>query len=351
MPTKISLYPIYGVADAVDDQPFDASVLPFDVVRGVTVENVTAMFNEDTFKWVRKEMGRHDLEDLQGVRYALTHRYANPQPGDGSPEDTQSERLVRYLAACLRLVRPMRQRASYLRGELSDNGTIDVRHFEHPVNLIEVPEVQKLFHLKNTDLDVFRAIAGDFLRAVEGNFWKFRMAVEFHDRGHFEDAYWKARYLLWCSAIEAIYTSHDWEHQGSRVAKERIKWFLIENTLIYEEGDIPNYVQPQPHTTVADVVDDIYNVRNFIAHGDRIPDEYFQRTGRHGINGELNILVVLNEAVSFIVRKSLVRILRENLLDHFACAGAAETYFALAGLTRSQIRQRQRRQGESDEQE
>jgi hypothetical protein len=213
MPTKISLYPLHALADALDSEPFDTSVLPFEVVRGVTVEQTATLFNENTFRWVANEMGRHDLNDLQSVRYALVHRYEVANPAVAEHADVDSERLVRNVAVCLRVIRPMRQRAGFMRGELRD-GAVDVQHFEHPVNLLEVPEVQKLFHLRNADLNLLRLVAGDFLRALEGVFWKFRMALEFHDRGHFEDTYWKARYLLWCSAIEAIYTSKDWEHRG-----------------------------------------------------------------------------------------------------------------------------------------
>lgn len=233
----------------------------------------------------------------------------------------------------------MRQRASLMRGELREDGTLDVQHLEHPVDLMEVPEVQKLFHLRNRDVDLLRAVANDFLRAMQGEFWKFRMAVDFHQAGHFQDRYWKARYLLWCSAVEAIFTSDHPEHRGSFVAKERIKWFLGTTTSIYDPGDIPNFV-PQPDITVGDVVDDMYRVRNFIAHGDRIPDEYFGRTMRRGLNGDLNVVAVLQEAVSFVIRKSLLRILQDNLLDHFSSRTTAEAYFAAARLTLAEIRRR-----------
>ena len=350
MPNKITLYPIYALADAIDGQPFNHSVLPFEIMEGITIEAVSPMFNDETFAWVRNELGRRDLADVQGVRYAIVHRYRTDDPIEGGNPDQQSEKLVKNLAACLRLIRPMRQRASLMRGKLRENGTIDMQHFEHPVDLLEVPEVQKLFHLRNSDAELLRAVANEFLRAMRGEFWKFRMAVEFHEAGHFQDWYWKARYLLWCSAVEAIFTSRDWEHRGSLVAKERVKWFLGANTSIYEPGDIPDFV-PQLNITIGDVVDDLYRVRNLIAHGDRIPDEFFQRQMRQGLNGALNVLAVLNEAVSFIVRKSLLRVIQDNLLDHFASAGAAENYFALAGLTLSGIRQRQRQQVPGDEEE
>ena len=125
----------------------------------------------------------------------------------------------------------MRQSTSIMRGEERPDKTIDTQHFEHPFHL-EAPEIQKLYHLRNYDLDLLKAVAPDFLRAMEGEFWKFRRAVDFHEGGRIQGAYWKAKYLLWCSAIEAIYTSHDKDHQGSLVATERIKWFLGEKTSI-----------------------------------------------------------------------------------------------------------------------
>jgi hypothetical protein len=344
MPNHVTLYPIYALAGGGDEQPFDAGVLPFQIVEGVTVEDVRPMFTNDTFGWVRNELGRRDLEELEEVDYAIVHRYTSDELADGGNSDRDSEKLVRNLNACLRLVRPMRQRTSLMRGELGENGNIDVKHFDHPQELLEVPEVQKLFHLRNADLELFRTVANEFLRAMANDFWKFRMALEFHEAGHFQDWYWKARYSLWCSALEALYTSQSSEHQGSLVAKERIKWFLGENTSIYDHGDIPNYIMPQPNITVGAVTDDIYTVRNCIAHGDRVPDDFFQRMMREGVGGELSVLQVLIEALSFIIRKSLLRILQNNLLQHFADAASSEAYFGAAGLTNAAIRQRGNRQ-------
>jgi len=112
MPNKATLYPIYALADMIDERPFDTSVFSFQVSEGVTVEDVTPMFNPDTFAWVRNELGRRDVEDLQRVDYAIAHRYAANDAGDGGNADVESEKLVRNLAACLRLIRPMRGRTS-----------------------------------------------------------------------------------------------------------------------------------------------------------------------------------------------------------------------------------------------
>jgi hypothetical protein len=145
--------------------------------------------------------------------------------------------------------------------------------------------------------------------------------------------------LLWASAIEAIFTSHGNEHKGSRVAKERIKWFLGQDTSIYPPGELTDLL-PDPRITINDIVEDLYQVRNFIAHGDKIPGHFLLDTLRDGLNGRLTIFQVLSEAQSFIIRTSLLKILQNNLLDHFADAGPAEAYFGANGLTRSAIGRR-----------
>ena len=55
---------------------------------------------------------------------------------------------------------------------------------------------------------------------------------------------------------------------------------------------------------------------------------------RRGFNGHVNCIEVLMEACSFIVRHSLLKILREDLLEHFASAASSEAYFGKEGLTR-----------------
>jgi hypothetical protein len=72
---------------------------------------------------------------------------------------------------------------------------------------------------------------------------------------------------------------------------------------------------------------------------------------RRGLDRELNVLDVLLEGISFIIRASLLRILEENLLDHFASGTAAEAYFGGAGLTRRGIEERRRPQAAADDEE
>jgi hypothetical protein len=74
-----------------------------------------------------------------------------------------------------------------------------------------------------------------------------------------------------------------------------------------------------------------------MAHGDKIPDPFFTVIMRRGINDQIPKREVLLEAASFIIRSSVLKILRNGLLEHFAGAGPAEAYFSAAGLTKSAL--------------
>lgn len=340
-----TLYPIYWLADQVGGRtPFDLSCLPFDIAEDVRIESVRERFREGEFDHHNGRLGTEVTNELRRVEFALVHRY-EPRPivvqGDVIGErlrDNESESLIRTLAACLRLIRPMRQHALLMRGKIREDGSFNVTGFDIPqLYLFEVPEVQKLFQLRNRDAEDLKTYAPQFLRAMRGEFWKFRMAVQFHELGYFQTLDWKARFLLWCSAVESIYTSHNWEHQGSLVATSRIRWFLNENTSIYAPDDVGNLFR-DPGITVGQIVASLYEMRNFMAHGDKIPEAYFTEALRQGLNGSVSKREVLLEAASFIIRASLLKILREDLLDHFADAGPAETYFSAQNLTKSVLR-------------
>jgi hypothetical protein len=340
---RFTLYPIQWLADEVDGHPFDKRQLPFDIFQGVRIEDVSQRFLKGTFDLFKARLGEEIIQKLERVRYALVHRY-KPETtfvnGEffGEVEQAQaSENLIRRVAACLRLIRPMRQSALFMAGSIRDDGTFDVPRFDSPpLHLIEVPDVQTLFMLRDCDAADLKTYTPEFIRAMGGQFWKFRMAIQFHELGHFQALDWKARYIMWCSAIESIYTSHAWEHKGSVVAKARIKWFLGENTSIYAPGDISDLLT-DPHITVGQILDDLYEMRNFLAHGDRLDDRFFTDYPRSGFQGQVQRWEVLTEAASFIIRTSLLKILRDGLLHHFADAGPAEAFFATQGLTRKML--------------
>jgi hypothetical protein len=329
---EIVIHPIYELeGEWGDHPPFDLKLLPFEIYDSVFIEDVSSLFHEKTFSWVGDGLSRNDLETLSSVRYALVRRQqiASDSIVISKAENSDIE-PVEVIMACLRIIRPMREKLGLMRGELLQDGSLNVKQFGHPYNVINVPDVEKLFSFRTQDAMLLREIAPSMIRASKGEYWKFRMAIEFYQTGHFQQLSYKPRVFFRCSAIEALFSSKAKTKQGSGVVKGRVNKFLGANTCIYDPGDIPPYFPQATEITVGSILDRIYEVRNCIAHGDKIPDELFRKILRQGVNDRLNIVAVVDEAVSFIVRKSLQRILVDDLLEHFRDSDSVDAYFTSA---------------------
>ena len=87
-------------------------------------------------------------------------------------------------------------------------------------------------------------------------------------------------------------------------------------------------------------MDELYCLRNHIAHGDKLPDYYYARNGREDFNGPLYRYEMLTEAISFIVRRSLLEILKDDLLGRYQDAASSEAYYTSQDLTRTKIGKR-----------
>lgn len=333
---RFRLAPIYSVGLRGSEDRFNTALLPFEISDGLTIEDVEPKLGVDAFELWKRMLGESTYERVGRIKYAIVQRYDSAHPISSSADST-----LDFATSCLRLVRPMRENVlTSAEGDLRADGTFDVRSFQlsgqHAGT--EVVEAHKLCGLRTRDAEELRELLPEFVAAMTGEFWKFRMAVQFHNLGYFQSLHWKPRFILWTSAIESIFTSHNPDHQGKLVATSRIKWFLGEHTRIYPDSEWGSCVLPSCDLTINDVLDDLYDLRNFVAHGDKVPDQFFTDNPRSGINGGVSRVEVLSESASFIIRTALLKILRGGLLEHFRDARPAERYFGAEGLVNSRLR-------------
>jgi hypothetical protein len=80
-------------------------------------------------------------------------------------------------------------------------------------------------------------------------------------------------------------------------------------------------------------------MRNCISHGDRLESKYFAAK-RQDLGGDFHLFGVLTEAASFTVRHSLLKVLKDGLLENFRDSTASAAYFAAHGLSKKAIEQR-----------
>lgn len=304
---EIQLIPLESTAKP----PFDLAQLPVEIAPGVEVADVSSLLPPTEFEHLKAEVGRHQLRYFTStVKYGLVHRYEKSYT-DETEESKNKKELLNNAFCLLRLIRPHR-RLGGVKGEVK-NGKVSFGQTTFPHDTIDVPEALKLFAVRNKDLEELRRLLPAFLKGMQGPYWPFRMAVQYYYMGY-EVNDWKGRYLYWgSSALHALYS-----YKEQKIIP-RIKAFLGENTLIYEPKEHPDFEFLEPNLlSIKDVLDDVNKVRNCIAHGDRIPDKYFSTEGgRLTLNGPVSFITVLDDSLAFIVRESLLKILRDDLVEKF----------------------------------
>jgi hypothetical protein len=290
------------------------------------VADVSSLLSPTKFEYLKAEVGRHQLRYFTStVKYGLVHRYEKSY-ADETEESKNKKELLNNAFCLLRLIRPHR-RLGGAKGEMR-SGIFSLGPITFPHDTLDVPEALKLFAVRNKDLEELRRLLPSFLKGMQGPYWPFRMAVQYYYMG-FEVNDWKGRYLYWgSSAIHALYS-----HREQKIIP-RIKAFLGGDTLIYEPKEHPDFefLEPNP-LTIDNVLDDVNKVRNCIAHGNRIPDRYFSTEGgRLTLNGRASFITVLDDSLAFIVRQSLLKILRDGLVENFKSRHESSLFWKQMGL-------------------
>jgi hypothetical protein len=118
--------------------------------------------------------------------------------------------------------------------------------------------------------------------------------------------------LMWVMGLDMLYMA------GERQPfVDRVSGFLGSNTLIF-----PPFIHQQPRLTIDEVLDHLYELRNFVAHGREIPRNPFlekfnivDRNGRDIDLIEYTYSQVLMESALFLLTESLRKIMTEGLVD------------------------------------
>ncbi len=356
---KIQFFPINGACATWSQETPLAG--PYQILpsENLTIEDVSHLLTPTTFSLWKSEchLSKQTAEALEGVTFAIVHRHKSPNAGEGGPE-TYSALLIDYAASCLALIRPTRRsRAMHIRGVIKPDGSFDPYGFSAREDLADVPEIQKLFEVRIQDIELLTSILPEFIQLyqkdengkLKDDYEPLRMAVQLYGEGY-ALAYWKARHILWWSAIEALYGNSE------DAAMARIYAFFGNKTLvdgykysIYEPGDIPSCFYPSPDSLhpLGKMVPLIYDVRNASAHGQKVPDLHFVPIPHPFGQGVVG-LDALAEAATFIIRKTIIEVLKSGWRDKFKDRAAREIFWLYEyGLDKKQSRKRLRELEES----
>jgi hypothetical protein len=328
---KITVTPVPEVSDPLmDGESFPASDLPFEVYPDVFLADVHEQVkNADYSLWARDFLSKEDVKKLQGWRYALIH-YFDAEEYSTSRPDENSKTLVQRVFLGLRIVRPSWTPYQYLRAIVRPDGSFAPGAFSQALKgRLTVPSCDAVNRIRRKDAELLRAVMPALIEAYDTKCEPVSRAMRILELGYLIE-FIDVKQLLWTTALDALFTSA--RHWGSDIAIRRIKNFVGADARIYDPADFPSHVTVPPFT-VNDVAWDVYRLRNKFAHGEWIPKEYLGRRGYVGKAGNaLTYADVILEATSIILRKSLIRVLKENLLEVFRSKDALDWHFSRQGL-------------------
>jgi hypothetical protein len=352
--TKINFVPIsVDTHRLLGEEPPPTGTHTISAAENLTIEDVSGLIKADTFSlW---KAGCHiskDMADaLDRIGFAIVHRFPSSSERGGELQQRSTE-LLNIVVGCLSLIRPTRRsHATSVHGVIRADGSFDAHGFSGNNDLADVPEIQKLFMVSKNDMNILSRVLPEFVvlyqkdseGKVRDEYEPLRMAVQLYEQAY-AISYWKARHILWWSAIEALYGSNE------DAAKARIYALFGEKNLvdgyrcvIYETGDIPSCWYPSPSSlhTLGKMVPLIYEVRNASAHGQRVSDSHFRRVA-HPF-GETSGIDALAEAATFVIRKTVIRILERGLRDKFRDRDTREAFWLYEyGLDKHQSKKRLR---------
>lgn len=307
--------------------------------QGLTVEDVSSLISKDTFSTWKHDcyLSANVAGALDGIRYAVVHRTSSEEKSNENASE-EGDELVNVAVACLALIRPTRRsHAASVSGVIKADGTLDATGFfqQDPA---EVPRVQTLFTIRPEDIELLRSVLPQFLKIYQkgsngrltGDYEPIRMAVQLYEQAYaIPIGHWKARHILWWSAIEALYGNNEDAIMARIYAlfgnKNMVSGY---DRSIYDKGDVPTCFVVSRHNdhTLGELVPLIYAVRNESAHGQKVGDARFIPVS-HPLDSDAPLVDVLAEAATFIIRKTIIGILQAGFQDRFKDRTAREDFW------------------------
>jgi hypothetical protein len=337
MPLHISICPIR--IDFLEGS--SGSLLPLRISDSLYVEDVTQIMQEAAFDLLAPQFyEKSEAQALKNTRYALVRRFAC-EDGNRPTEDESSAKALYELYLGVKVIRPTAGRYRIFhfclsdpaprlpRGERNDYPTI-LCDYESG-NGIRWKDLQELAALAPSILSTLKSVRNPIAQAVQ--------SLEIGYRADFLNV----RHLLWVIGLDALFTSTERENQGTKVSVNRICNFLGARYKIYAEQPFSRLDFPAlPETTLDEVLEDIYKLRNDFAHG-TWPDKQWAGTAcRRSLDDirDIHYSEMLSEAASVCLRSCLRKIFADRqLVEMFSDKAKMNAHFSSKGLVRKKKKQ------------
>ena len=219
---------------------------------------------------------------------------------------------ARHAMFALQIICPKGGRNVYMKFNKTHQGFDNIGSL-HPAKM-ESTMMGRMADLSEQGLEIdFDKVFRGVNRAFDENIVRLQNPIALLEHG-LQTGHVYLSTLMWVMALDILFMAGE-----KNPFVDRVKGFLGAETPIFPSVPYPDR---QPALRVADIVQDIYELRNVIAHGREIPEKPFRETrdivdtNGLAINPiEYRYAEVIMEASLFLLVKSLLKIMTDGLID------------------------------------
>jgi hypothetical protein len=285
-------------------------MVPARINADTTAESVRGLLQPQVFDLWRDYISKRDREDLASVSIGLVHRFLS-QEYVRSKLEADSSDLAYKAFLLLRLIKPTRSRFSRIQLTLKE-GQPDVFSFTQPELAIpNTPNLETFNTINDRDVLQLSDLLPRFLKFADLAPWHLTRAVRFFEAGYSQISDPLLQFMAWTTAIESFF-SEDKAPLSQEELAGKIRGRIDGATDIYSDVDVNVLAYPLKPVPLNSLLPDIFEARNCVVHGMRIPTSFDERGTTSPATGEkVHYVDVLREGASFVLRKLLLKAIGE----------------------------------------
>jgi hypothetical protein len=277
--------------------------------EGISIRKIQPILWE--LSAARQYMSDREREDLSGARYWLSVSKEVEHWSIGSHDDLYDK--ARHAMCALQIICPKGGRNVYLRFRETPEGFDNIGSF-HPAKMESTPMGHMSVLEEQVLLEDFGKIYRGVNRAFDEKIVRLQNPIILLEHG-LQTSHLYLSTLMWVMGLDMLFMA------GEKVPFiERVAGFLGANTPVFPVVSFLN--RQQPRLTVGEVLEDVYELRNIVAHGREIPERFREKCdivdtkdAKIGFRDDYSYSGVIMEAALFLLAMSLQQIMLGDLGD------------------------------------
>lgn len=315
---RITIVPVW---DAALDL---GKALPVDLGHGFRVEDMSGVLGSTDLSVLSRYAAPEQQRRITEAGICFTHEYVDR--ADHGPESAHSLRLCTFVLGHLRFLVPNRSTANLMVQGTLDAGRLDVFRFSHETGSLILEDAElSCSDITESHLDTLKSWMPWIVRFETEwrELFPLFISLHFSEKAYAEEDH-RIRNLLRVMALEALFATES--AFGKKALLPRVPVFVGNETNLFDQyrsdwrGSLGVF-------QLGNVIADVCDLRNKIAHGDAIPKSWLEADFRDGLNYKLCYADALREAATSMLSLSWKKIISEGLQDTFAQKAKMEAYF------------------------